>query len=641
MYKLRTVDVWDTLLRRECHPECVKLATSWHLFLGWRKQLKPKFSDGNLVYKERLEAESILARQAIEKGNDDEYEITQVFTYWTQSVFADTVPIWLPSQLVEYELSVEISRTYADPDIINFLHSYIADKTLFLSDFYMSREMITRLLAAKGLDTLIPAGLSSCDIGLNKRTGHLFSHIHSMHTIYPEQHIHIGDNEWSDIASPKALGIHSIHYLPETENNKRKSLETLFLSREKLFRYIQDKCTSFVKEKSKALPLENASAMCLGAEAAFLFIGYAIWIAEQSIIEKLDEIFFLNSEGETFHKLFCILFPNSMLVGHELPKTNLLVFSRQHNFSASLKTISTEELMSAWESFNIQSVSELFEILGLCVDEYYKFFSDIGLNPSEIIKHPRSNPKVKKLFKTTSFLKSTRKATNNIKKDLSLFLKSNGISNGKRAGIIDTSMHQTIHNAMALMLPEVYLHDMHVRLHTYINEEPISTIKFSFEQIYLFSNRRSSFVKNSSSQQFPCNFNFQSIKEYFMKRGLTFRKRQENRKANIARKLFAEPFQEGILLAAQIWKPQIDIHVISSNEFKGISSRISDTLRIYPNNNSIGLPLRAPHVHLFDNVKGLEKNDLPYTILLSSIYRSASKLKQVILRLQSMIQGRT
>ena len=54
MYKVRTIDVWDTLLRRDCHPECIKLATAQHLFLGWTNQLKPEFGDSLALYKARL-----------------------------------------------------------------------------------------------------------------------------------------------------------------------------------------------------------------------------------------------------------------------------------------------------------------------------------------------------------------------------------------------------------------------------------------------------------------------------------------------------------------------------------------------------------------------------------------------------------
>ncbi|WP_220273721.1 hypothetical protein [Pseudomonas aeruginosa] len=228
MYKIRTIDVWDTLLRRDCHPECIKLATAHHLLFGWRDQIKPDFRDGWVLYRARLEAERTLAVQAKAGGKDDEYEITEVLAQWFAAIFADTVPPDLPNRLAEFELSVEIDRSFADSDIVEFLRSHEAEKTIFLSDFYMSGEMLRRLLSAKGLNTLVTEGMSSCDVGLNKRSGQIFRHVHSIHAISPQEHMHIGDNEWSDVSSPRALGVHALHYLPESAHAERLARERLF-----------------------------------------------------------------------------------------------------------------------------------------------------------------------------------------------------------------------------------------------------------------------------------------------------------------------------------------------------------------------------------------------------------------------------
>ena len=121
MYKIRTIDVWDTLLRRDCHPECIKLATAKHLLLGWNDQIKPEFSDGWSIYKARLEAEKNLADCAKRDGKDDEYEIAKVMSAWTDDIFVGTVPADLPIRLADFELSVEIARSFADPEISDFL----------------------------------------------------------------------------------------------------------------------------------------------------------------------------------------------------------------------------------------------------------------------------------------------------------------------------------------------------------------------------------------------------------------------------------------------------------------------------------------------------------------------------------------
>jgi FMN phosphatase YigB (HAD superfamily) len=313
IYKIMTIDVWDTLLRRDCHPECIKLATAKHLFLGWANQLKPEFSDAWLLYKARLEAERTLAELARVHGKDDEYEITQVLAQWAKAVFTSSVPVGLSTRLAEFELSVEIARSYADPEISNFLSSFKAEKTLFLSDFYMSSEMLGRLLASKGLDSIVSEGISSCDVGLNKRSSQIFRYIHELHDILPEQHIHIGDNEWSDVASPRALGVNALHYLPESAHTKRLEFEHLFSSREALFDHLRLECLAPPSGVMKGFTSKQVGALRIGAQAAPLFIGFALWIAEQAILKKLDHLYFFTREGEFFHKIFSSLFPHGSL----------------------------------------------------------------------------------------------------------------------------------------------------------------------------------------------------------------------------------------------------------------------------------------------------------------------------------------
>src|SRR3569623_1352132 len=160
MYKLRTIDVWDTLLRRDCHPECIKLATAMHLFLGWFDHLKPEFNNCWALYRARINAERGLAEAGRSQGKDDEYEITLVLRHWVDNVFSSPAAIHLASELAEFELNTEIARTFADPEIAEILRPHLAEKTLFLSDFYMSTTMLGRL--ARLHESLAPLPCISC-----------------------------------------------------------------------------------------------------------------------------------------------------------------------------------------------------------------------------------------------------------------------------------------------------------------------------------------------------------------------------------------------------------------------------------------------------------------------------------------------
>jgi FMN phosphatase YigB (HAD superfamily) len=637
MYKLRTVDVWDTLLRRECHPECIKLATAWHLFLGWSSHLRPIFSDCTLLYKARLKAESTLATQARKEGKDDEYELTNVLAYWTRSVFAETVPRYLPEVLAEFELSVEVSRSYVDPYIEHFLSSCIAEKSLFLSDFYMSSQMLTRLLTAKGLGTLVSGGLSSCDVGLNKRSGRLYRHIHALHAITSNQHIHIGDNNWSDVASPKALGISSLHYLPEAEHKKRIFLEKLFLSRGSLLEHVQQECSSFVKENSKSLPFKKATAMALGAEAAALFVGFTIWIAEQSVIKKLDRIYFFTREGEFFYRLYCSLFPDNSIAGHRLPPADILAVSRLSTFSASMQDISIEEMLRIWRLFKIQSISGLFDTLGLKIDKYAGLLEALGLKHSDIIRDPESNPKLKSLFESPSFVDAARSASNTNRQTLERYLSSKGVCACNRIGIIDIGWRGTIQDNLALILPNVHIHGMYLGLRPFINVQHKNTSKSAFGPDENILKKPSKLFENFAAMELLCNSSLGSVKGYLIKDGSVLPDRIIDLDENIAHEQFARPFQEGILLGAQVWRSFLESHVISSSELRDVSLHAWDSLRRNPSDDLTFAYLNTPQIDLFGYGEVFKRDRFPTlaTVCLSLVLRSRrNELTDFIRRVQ-------
>ena len=57
---------------------------------------------------------------------------------------------------------------------------------------------------------------SSADYLLNKREGNLYKKAEEELNIKPENHIHVGDNEYSDIQKAKVIGIETIKIQKET-----------------------------------------------------------------------------------------------------------------------------------------------------------------------------------------------------------------------------------------------------------------------------------------------------------------------------------------------------------------------------------------------------------------------------------------
>jgi FMN phosphatase YigB (HAD superfamily) len=637
MYKIRTIDVWDTLLRRDCHPECIKLATAQHLCLGWTDQIKPEFRAGWVLYKARLEAERELAEQARTGGKDDEYEITRVLTHWLNAIFAGTVPPALPARLAEFELSVEVARSYADSEVFDFLRSHEAEKTLFLSDFYMSAEMLSRLLTSKGLDTLVSEGLSSCDVGLNKRSGQIFRHVHSIHAISPQEHVHIGDNEWSDVLSPRALGVNALHYLPESAHAERLARESLFSSREALFDHIRGECSTLAKDASKGLSAKQTAALCLGAQAAPLFIGFALWIAEQAVLQKLDRLYFFTREGEFFHTVFCAILPQGRLSGHELPPADILEVSRLSTFAPSMKDASIQEMSRIWSLFEVQSVSGLFATLGLDIGKFSELLETLGLKKTDIIRDPQNSLELRRLFETPAFAEAVKTSLSTQASMLQSYLKQSGVNAGDRVGLIDIGWRGSIQDNIALLVPDAHFHGMYLGLRRVINAQPGNTSKAAYGPDENTSRGQTALFTNFAAMELLCNSPHGSVVGYTLENGRTNPRRHVDQEENAAYDEFVGPFQEGVLLAAKHWQSYLERYVVSSNELHTIALHVWDKLRSAPDEGLVDVYLRTPQQDIFGYGEIFKRSQYPsfITIFLSPILASRRRaLIEFIRRVQ-------
>jgi FMN phosphatase YigB (HAD superfamily) len=638
IYKLRTIDVWDTLLRRDCHPECIKLATAHHLFFGWCYQIKPEFRDGWVLYKARLEAERTIAAQAKAAGKDDEYEVTQVLAQWFSTIFSDAVPSDLPNRLAEFELSVELARSFADPDIVEFLRSHDAEKTLFLSDFYMSGEMLTRLLSEKGFNTLVINGLSSCDVGLNKRSGEIFRHLHSIHLISPQEHLHIGDNEWSDVLSPRALGVNALHFLPESAHAKRLAREHLFSSREILFDHMRQECATLAKDASKDLSIKQSAALCMGTEAAPLFIGFALWIAEQAILQRLDRLYFFSREGEFFQKIFCTIFPEGRLFGHNLPSADILEVSRLSTFFPSMKSVSIQEMSRIWSLFKVQSVSGLFMTLGLDIEKFSNHLETLGLRKDEEIIDPENSQELRRLFEMPAFMEAASNTLVAQKAIFQSYLKQQGVYEYSRVGVVDIGWRGTIQDNISLLAPDMYFHGMYLGLRRFINPQPANVYKEAYGPDENSSSKLSALFENFAAMELLCNSSHGSVVGYHtLEDGRTIPRRQVSQEENVAYAEFVGPFQEGVLLATKHCQSYLERYVVSSNELHEIALNVWDKLRIAPAEDLVDTYLHTPQHDIFGYGEIYKRSKYPTlsTILLSPILSSRrQKLISFIRRVQ-------
>ena len=637
MYKLRTVDVWDTLLRRDCHPECIKLATAAHLLFGWPTLLKPAFCEHWALYRARIDAERQLAEAARAAGHDDEYEIVGVLRKWLEAVAADAFDPGLPAQLAEFELSVEIARSFRDPDIGNFLAPHSAERTLFLSDFYMDSGMLGRLLEAKGLGDLVSDGISSCDTGFNKRSGRLFRHVHETHGVGPHEHIHFGDNAWSDVESAAQSGIKAIHYLPEQAHAERCERERLFVSREVLFQHLRalagedaDMCVSVMEEHAGA-------AFRFGVEAAPLFIGFALWIAEQAVVQRLDRLFFLTREGEFFRRVFAVLFPDGQFCGHSLPVYVDLEVSRLSTFAASLGDVSADELSRIWRLFRAQKIGGLFATLGLPIGEFAGLLAELGLSPEQVVERPESDPALARLLQAPAFREAALKAVADQRGLLVDYLGEHGFVAGERLGVVDIGWRGTIQDNLAHVVPGSAIHGMYLGLRKPINPQPSEVSKAAYAADERYDTDTDKLFEAFAVLEMICSSPNGSVEGYARDGGGVSACRNISTDENAAYDGFARYFQDGVVLAAEVWRPFLERYVVTSADLHASARRVWEVLCVAPSPQLARLFLETPQHDVFGFGDFYSRNQAPSmaTIFAAPFRRSArSEVLEFVRRVQ-------
>jgi len=623
MYKIRTIDVWDTLLRRDCHPECIKLATAFHVLLTQKECLKPAYQNHWALYHARVDTERLLAKASRAKGRDDEYEITEILQHWLNTVFNDPVDALLSVALAEYELKVEMARSFRDSGIDNFLLDYSAARTLFLSDFYMNANMLSRLLEDKGFAALVREGISSCDTGLNKRSGRLFKHLHTFYGISPEEHVHVGDNYWSDVEAAERVGVKAIHYLPTAAHAERIEHERLFSSRESLFEHMRILCANEATQAIEKLTDQQSAAFRFGVDAAPLFIGFALWIAEQAVLENLDRLCFFTREGEFFYQVFSAIFPHHTFFGCALPTSGVLGVSRLSTFTPSLRDISMKEMSRIWTLFKSQSISGLFATLGVDIKAFNEELGQLGLLASSVIDNPLESQALKKLFCSPAFVNTVEHSISSQRSLLRDYMEQNGIHPGNRIGVIDIGWRGTIQDNLALILPQTFFYGMYLGLRRVINPQPANVFKAAYGPDENKNLALNDLFEAFSPLEMISTSPNGSVDGYSRINNQIVCRRQIAEEENATYEKYTSHFQQGVLLAAQHWRPYLERYVVSSSELRSSALRVWGTMCQAPDKDLAKLFIQTPQQDVFGFGDIFSRNRVPslMTIFLAAFVK--------------------
>ena len=606
MNKIITFDIWDTIIKRKCHPEEIKLYTANYILLKYRDDLKEKYRDIYEILKKRNEIEAKICEENQKRGKDNECKIEEVFKELQKEIFQNKKED-ISEELLKTEIEQEKRCIFINPDILPIFEKYKDLKMYCISDFYMGAESLKELLDFLQIPVKIEKIYSSADYLLNKRTGNLYKKAEEEIGIKPEDHIHVGDNQYSDIEVAKSLGIETIK-MTKTEFEFKPE-------RERKFNFD----LSSIKKDSQE---EKNRIFNAGVELAPLLYFFGYSIVEYAIKNKIKTVYYATREGETFIKMHELIKENNPF-GVQIPECEIIEVSRMATFAASLKEISITELLRLWSQYRVQSMEALFKTLAIDIEKYKIYMEKYNIDIEEKIIDPWFNINVQKLFNDKEF---TQKMNDELKikreELLEYFEKKKGITNNKEPMfIVDIGWRGTIQDNLAYIFTNKKIGGYYLTLYDFYNLQPENTYKMSYlNDSKIRNNEIASMI---TLLEWIYNPGTGSVTGY--KNGEPIRK-AKTEETSIVKK-YIKPLQEGMFEGAKIINEYMKYHPYEAKETKKYVYQLIKQIKQKPSKELIDAYYSMVFNDTFGTAEYVKKDEKLSVLQKLNIFKCRNKLR--------------
>ena len=587
MTKIISFDIWDTIIKRKCHPEETKLATARYIVLKYNNELKDEYKNIYEILKRRDEIEAEECKKNKEKGFDEECRILDVFKILEKEIFNKEMNI--EEELLREEIEQEKRVIFINPEILPIFEKYKDLKMYCISDFYMSAESLKELLDYLNIPVKIEKVYSSADYLLNKRTGNLYKKAEEELGIKPEDHIHVGDNQYSDIEMANSLGIETI-----------KTTKTEF-------DFVPEKGRKFNFDLSCVKKEENSKEDRIfntGVDLAPLLYFFGYSIIEYAIKNKIPTVYYATREGETFIKIHELIKENNPF-GVKLPSSDIIEVSRMGTFSASLKEFSILELLRLWSQYREQSMKALFKTLAIDIKPYQKYMDKYDIDLEEKILFPWFDVRVQELCLDKEFTEQVNKEIKRKREEiLEYFEKSKGIVNDtKPMFMVDIGWRGTIQDNLAYIFTNKKIGGYYLTLYDFYNIQPKNTYKLSFiDDKNIRDNEVASMI---TLLEWIYNPGTGSVTGY--KDGKAIRKAKDEETKIV--KEYIKPMQDGMLEGAKVINEYMKYHPYEAEETKKYVYELIRKTKINPSKELIEAYYSMVFNDTFGTAEYVEKDD--------------------------------
>ncbi|MCD7954227.1 MAG: hypothetical protein LUG93_00410 [Lachnospiraceae bacterium] len=295
----------------------------------------------------------------------------------------------LKTQAKIKEIDLEYEVATPNQDIIP-IYEYCKKekKIIILSDMYLGRNIIEKILSKCGFEGYDEIYLSS----ENKRTkadGELYSCVGKK--LKGKNVIHIGNSFKADYFSAKKARFHTIKISTYRNRKNQNSKNILALdSRKKAF------LDTFINNHTKpAVSMEDVYYKFGFERFGPLLFGFVNWLLNEMKSDGIEQVLFMARDGFVIQKAYRLLGYSDTISDYyfEASRRSLRVPSYSEDMSF-------EEIIRQLTVPNMTNLVQIFDSLGLNINDYSNVVDSCGINREEHLKRDTlcDNEKFKALF---------------------------------------------------------------------------------------------------------------------------------------------------------------------------------------------------------------------------------------------------
>jgi len=580
-----SVDVWDTLLRRRCHPDEVKLAAAKLALANHGRAMTSALATRDSIHRCRIQAELSIGEASLANGFDDEYGLVDVWIRTIESVVSpahrhEARAIGEAIARAEWELERRV--VVPDPSIGEFVRAIAADRPIYiLSDFYVPTDTLIDLVRECHPTLRVAGGLTSYSAGFNKRSGRLYDRFHETIGIGPAEHTHVGDNAETDVARALGRGIDA-RYFDGGEADRRRAENTRrFRARE----------SADVRPHVAALAAEIAAARPgdaiedeLARRLVLTFAAFIEFVVDRTSRSGVDVVHYFTREGEFFARLHDA-FVSTVRGRSDVPRARVLEVSRIATFGPSIRSLDANELVRFWSMYRAHSVATLLTSLGLSPDEFREDARAFGLTLDEELHDPRSDVRFTRLLSSERFRSHAERELEASRERLVRYLEGHGISESvDRVFVVDIGWRGTIQDNLARTIPGPKWEGAYLGLFRFLNPQPANVSKCAF----LFDDRTDGDSESAMSPQAPiemlANSRHGSVVGYEIDGDRAYARRRSSPGESRIHAAFTAAFQDAVVeLAPIVWRyfeeRGLSADDVATVAFDDVASLLANPLR--------------------------------------------------------------